>query len=219
MSYFELGIEPIDMLEDLWWVFYPSKPVGMETRQPLIEAFQRIDAEIAAEDVGDPNFRIIFRLHSSHFELVNSGESSPSVFLGMRGDEFLPADTLLARQIAERFLELGRICYGVLKPIYAFTETLNAIVNRENVEARLLTHMFWAQYFGPDFVQRIGQDILLRAPGWRNENMSDGGLLYVLGATPYLRHGPRQHWGEAKRYFNQHLSHPVQWLGGNTKLG
>jgi hypothetical protein len=218
MGFFNLGIEPIDMGEDLWWIFYLPRPMSIESRQLLLNALQGINTEMVAEELNDPDYTLILRQHGSYLEVLYSEESSPYLLLGMRGDEFLPVESPSARLNADRFLEFGKICYRLLKPIYAFAETVNSFVERNNVEAGLLTHMFWAQFFGPAFVQKIGQEILQKAPAWRNENMSDGGILFAMAATPYMVRGPQQYWLETKRYFDQHLSRPITWLNGMLDL-
>ena|SRR5579859_1446631 len=116
-----------------------------------------------------------------------------------------------ARANADRFLEYGKLCYRILQPAYAFTETFNTWVEEADVHAARLTHIFWAQCFGPAFIRSSGPDVLIHAPAWRNENLGDGGILYVLAASPYLQQGPRSFWQQAKSYFAQHVAWPLQW--------
>ena len=102
-----------------------------------------------------------------------------------------PPTSQAARVNSDLFLEHGKVCYRILRPLYAFSWSLNDYVERYQVEVFRLTHIFWAQFFGPDFSYSIGRNFLAGAPAWRNENMDDEGLLYVLAESPYLFNGPR----------------------------
>jgi hypothetical protein len=213
MIYQDHNIEPIDFGEDLWWNFYLQKPLGMETRRPLVDSFTRLGMQVAGEYVSDPHYQLLFHDEEAgiYFEVSNGDDVSSHLTLGMRADEVLPPDSLLARLNADRFLEYGKVCYQALQPVYAFAENLNTYVERDDVEACQLTHICWAQFFGPDFARGIGRKVLINAPAWRNENLGDGGLLYVLAASPYLYQGPWQYWEAARQYFEQHIPRPIVW--------
>lgn len=129
----------------------------------------------------------------------------------MHAEHVIPPESSEARLNADLFLEYGKLCYRVLKPLYAFAENLNIHIAMDDVRAYRLTHICWAQFFGPDFVQEVGQEVLMNAPVWRNENLGDGGLLYVLAPSPYLHRGPRQYWDQAREYFARHVSTPIEW--------
>jgi hypothetical protein len=63
-----------------------------------------------------------------------------------------------------------------------------------------LPHIYWANFFSPAYVEQLGRDRLMNAPGWKKESLNDGGLLYVL--TPSLEGtGPKAMVEAVKKYF------------------
>jgi hypothetical protein len=204
----------VDYLEDLWWVFYMRQSVVPDLRHDLVEAFSCLGIHVVSEYVSAPFFQLLFRdtVNDSQFEVSNSSdELAPYLFLGVKVDLVLPPEDTTARLNADLFLEYGKLCYRVLRPRYAFAENPNLYIEMTDVDRACLTHICWANLFGPEYVQGIGQGVLSNAPGWRNENLGDGGILYVLAASPYLYRGPRQYWEEARQYFKRHTSKPIVW--------
>jgi hypothetical protein len=49
----------------------------------------------------------------------------------------------------------------------------------EEIAAGKLRFVFWANFFGPAYVEQYGREFLWNAPGWRVEELEDGGILYV----------------------------------------
>ncbi len=47
-----------------------------------------------------------------------------------------------------------------------------------------LSGLFWANLFGPEYVRMFGKDKLLSAPWYKHEELSDGGLLLLISASP-----------------------------------
>lgn len=208
----------IDSTEDLWWVFYLEQPPQIQGLQPLVDQFANLGCHVADLQRSECFFRILLQEPGgSYLELSNSSDDiSPHLFLGALADRFLPPDSAEATLQSDRFLEYGRICYRSMEPLYAFAEDLNVYVEMEAVRAHRLTHVFWAQLFGPGYVQGLGQEILMNAPAWRSEIMGNGGVSYVLAATPYLYRGPHQYWSAAREYFKQNLPHPIEWSDDPT---
>ncbi len=82
------------------------------------------------------------------------------------------------------FLRFAELLYPHLGPEYGWLDEVGERLHREqDVPARKLAHIFWANFFGPPYVERYGRDFLLGAPGWRVEELSDGGILYVLSPS------------------------------------
>jgi len=48
-----------------------------------------------------------------------------------------------------------------------------------------LKGLFWANFFGPEYVEMFGRDKLLSAPWHRSEELSDGGLLLFISESPF----------------------------------
>jgi hypothetical protein len=204
----------IDPTEDLWWMFYLREPQTAETVQPLMDALCQQGLEVCRTAVSDTHFSTLLMDHQAAFylELTNpSDDVAPYLFLGAQGDRFLPANSAEARLRSDYLLEYGKLCYRVMRPQYAFAESANTYVEPKDIEQHRLTHVCWAQLIGPQFVSGFGRDLLVNAPAWRNENLEDGGLLYVLAASPYLTRGPRQVWQQARDYLGRHVAGPMWW--------
>jgi len=65
------------------------------------------------------------------------------------------------------------------------------------IDAHGLTLMFWATYFGPDYVEHFGKEFFFNIPAWRVEELDEGILLTVTesfgdftgdNVNPTLRH-------------------------------
>lgn len=85
---------------------------------------------------------------------------------------------------ASSFLRFAELIYPHLGPAYGWVDEVGTrLPKEEDVAARKLKYTFWANFFGPPYVERYGRDFLLGAPGWRVEELSDGGILYVLSPS------------------------------------
>jgi hypothetical protein len=42
-----------------------------------------------------------------------------------------------------------------------------------------LRSLYWANFFGPAYVERCGRDFLMAVPGGKTEQLDDGGILYL----------------------------------------
>lgn len=216
MTYIDLALEPISQEEDLWWIFYLQNNCPWETYQALLGAFRMRQVHLISEQVDTPKhpetFQAVLRDERCdvHVEILSPGDSS-RLYLGVNAAKMLPPEALSARLNADIFLEYGKLCYHILKPLYAFAETLNTFIDEEAVKQHQLTHVCWAQFFGPNFVQGVGQERFMRAPAWRNENLENGGLLYVLAASPCLYQGAGQYWQQARDYFAHFIPTSLTW--------
>jgi len=194
----------LDIAEDLWWIFYLRQALARDQVQPLVDHFLTLGLRLENDYAVGHRYSIILRDSERNdvFEMTNpSDRPAPHLFFGTASDYFIPPDSALVRLRADCILEFGKVIYHHLHPDYAFCESLGRYIELEELLHGKLTHLCWAQCFGPQVVERIGRAELAHAPAWRNENLEDGGLLYVLAATPYLGRGPRQYWQQARAYF------------------
>jgi hypothetical protein len=215
MSDDDLYISPMmDMSDDLWWVFYVPQDVDASLVRAMVDAFLQRGGQVVREYSSDPYLQCLMRDKASgvYFELLNASDDvSPFLFLAMQAEQFVPPEYAASRLHADLFLELGKVCYHVMRPRYAFAESPDLFVDWSDIEAARITHVCWAQFFGPQFVVGIGREVLRNAPAWRSENLGDGGILYVLSASPYLGRGPRQYWEAARQYFSRHIAESILW--------
>jgi len=91
------------------------------------------------------------------------------------------------RSYSRFFLDIGKGLYEVLRPSFGWIDFDYGLrTTHEDIEALRLPVIYWANFFGPAYVNRIGRAHILRAPAWAIEELSDGGLLYVLASCPGL---------------------------------
>lgn len=103
---------------------------------------------------------------------------------------------------AQRLLHLTRALYHASRPKFAWIERchLRGYTTQDDIENLRLPHIYWANFFGPEYVDKLGKDFLINAPGWKVEELDDGGILYVL--TPSLMGtGPKKIVEQVKAYF------------------
>lgn len=84
------------------------------------------------------------------------------------------------------FLDLGRELYAVLRPAFGWLDFCqpSGQTGFDDVEHLDIPHVYWANYFGPDYVSKFGRDHFVSAPAWAIEPLDDGGILYILGSGP-----------------------------------
>jgi hypothetical protein len=85
------------------------------------------------------------------------------------------------------FLDIGKRLYEILRPTFGWSDFDYGLrTTHEDIEALRLPVIYWANFFGPAYVDQIGRDKILSAPAWAIEELPDGGLLYVLAPCPGL---------------------------------
>jgi hypothetical protein len=85
------------------------------------------------------------------------------------------------------FLDLGKRLYEVVSPTFGWLDMSSGLTGHtsfKDVEALALPHLYWANFFSPSYVEKIGRSKILSAPAWSIEELPDGGLLYVLSSSP-----------------------------------
>jgi hypothetical protein len=88
-------------------------------------------------------------------------------------------------RLSSYFLELGRKLYMIVKPSFGWIDQYHGwTTTHEDIESLSLRLLYWANFFGPKFVQKLGRDKIMNAPAWKVEELIDGGILYLLG--PHL---------------------------------
>jgi hypothetical protein len=85
------------------------------------------------------------------------------------------------------FLDIGKRLYEVLRPTFGWIDFDYGLrTTHEDIESLRLPVIYWANFFGPVYVDQIGREKILSAPAWAIEELPDGGLLYVLASCPGL---------------------------------
>lgn len=98
-----------------------------------------------------------------------------------------PLSAQKVEQMALGLLEVGKQLYPMLKPTYGDIDGWIEVTEEEmldsHVEQRKLPYLMWANFFGPEYIQKYGKEFLMNAPGWLKEELPDGGVLYVVGPS------------------------------------
>jgi hypothetical protein len=94
----------------------------------------------------------------------------------------------------------AELLYPHLRPKYGWIdEPSGNLPSAKSIAATRREYIFWANFFGPEYVERYGRDFLLNAPGWKVEQLDDGGILYV--ATESYMQWWSQEQPEIVKYF------------------
>jgi hypothetical protein len=103
-------------------------------------------------------------------------QASRSVDFGQGGpDEPEKLDALAKGQFS-----FARLLYARLKPKFGCVDEMgDNMIGGKSVKKTELKHIFWTNFFGPAYVEKLGKEFLLEAPGWKKEELEDGGVLYV----------------------------------------
>jgi hypothetical protein len=101
-----------------------------------------------------------------------------SVSINQGGEETEP-DILDAMAIGQ--LAFGELLYPHLRPTFGYIDDQGD--NRpqgNNLKNAQLKYVLWANFYSPAYVAKHGRKFLLGAPGWKNQELDDGGILYVV---------------------------------------
>jgi hypothetical protein len=103
---------------------------------------------------------------------------------------------------AKIYLEIGKALYTIIQPTFGWSDLDYGLrTSHEDIESLALPHLYWANFFGPAYVEKLGRSRIMSAPAWQIQELGDGGILYVLGPSPSLSEGyipvevAQQHFG------------------------
>ena len=103
---------------------------------------------------------------------------------------------------AQLLLRLAKELYTILHPVFGSIDFCSNRTREKDVEALEIPHIYWANFFGPEYVAKYGKEYFLKAPGWLHEELDDGGILYVLAPVMARRvKGYKALVEEVKAYF------------------
>lgn len=88
--------------------------------------------------------------------------------------------------LARGQLALALLLYPSLKPVFGYIdEGGENAPGPKSISRTEVKYLFWANFFGPSYVRKFGREIFLNAPGWKKEELDDGGILYVVTEDYY----------------------------------
>jgi hypothetical protein len=102
-----------------------------------------------------------------------------------------------------QFLDTAQLFYDLLHPYYGSIHSAEHKIEMATIQdprygktvlpitlEKGLPGIYWANYFGPDYVERLGRDKLLSAPSYKIKQLSDGGLLLLTAPSPLVHANP-----------------------------
>ncbi|MCS7352293.1 MAG: hypothetical protein RMM10_12370 [Anaerolineae bacterium] len=117
------------------------------------------------------------------FSIDQFNDKENQVYLGTLLDFEFRDDRHLVEPVGRRLVELSLLLYPLLQPqrgdIEHWTPLGPGVVRR-----RRLKHISWVNIFGPGYVAEYGREFLRGLPGYRTEELGDGGVFHQL--TPML---------------------------------
>jgi hypothetical protein len=82
--------------------------------------------------------------------------------------------------IATSLLSLALHFYPFLRPMYGWVDESGWNLPQGKARSTLRPkNLFWANFFGPEYVKALGREFLKGAPGWVSVDLPDGGILHV----------------------------------------
>ncbi len=153
--------------------------------------------------IGRPNQMSIQRLGRLGFQAIlhlnpHLGEGLQLLSVGVHDDYFrVPGNS-------EKFLELGKKLYSIVKPVHGDVGHMNdrrdktviarpvrvgirEVLAEEHLPAHPTTGLFgvyWANCFGPVYVTFFSEAKLRSAPAYKTETLPDGGYLILTSKSP-----------------------------------
>ncbi|NQU29588.1 MAG: hypothetical protein HQ525_02870 [Anaerolineae bacterium] len=105
--------------------------------------------------------------------------------------------------MAQDVLELVKKYYVQFQPYYAWVDSSPQFewVSLEGVLDRKLREIMWGNFFGPAYVDKYGREYLLNSPGWKKEELDDGGVFLQLSKN-FSRNEDKYLHNDLKEYFS-----------------
>jgi hypothetical protein len=87
-----------------------------------------------------------------------------------------------AEPFARELVRIAKRLYETMQPAYGYIDDPLAAEYpgshlQRAIERQLIT-LNWVNFFGPEYVERYGRDFLKGIPGWKTEDLPDGGIFY-----------------------------------------
>lgn len=117
------------------------------------------------------------------------GYGEATVFLSADGGSFSHMDEG-HQQKYEAWMRLSEVIYQVWRPIFGFDSAglVEPHTSRDDALALEARCLYLVNYYGPEFVAKLGRERLLSAPAWRVKPLDDGGIM--LAPNPIVSDDP-----------------------------
>jgi len=185
------------------WVIPGMPPVDEDVRRGLHIAYKHRHLEIlVGQDLSDEYNQFGFWLELK-WEYDSSGQLVKT-YVSLHSDDtpLFNREDLHRDYYAQLLLRLAKELYTILHPVFGSIDFCSNRTREKDVEALEIPHIYWANFFGPEYVAKYGKEYFLKAPGWLHEELDDGGILYVLAPVMARRvKGYKALVEEVKAYF------------------
>lgn len=116
------------------------------------------------------------------------------------GDIHFDIDTT---HLLKSFLYLAKDTYEIVQPVFAFISAFAPEVAPDDtdVASLRLPELLWANFFSPAFVEKIGRTKLTAVPLGYTEELSDGGVLYLIDEDIFGDYTHDRYRARMKSYF------------------
>jgi hypothetical protein len=185
------------------WGTPDRHPVDEDVRRGLHIAYEHGHLDILAmQDRSDEYNYLGF-----WFELKWEDDSSGSplktrVYLNSDDTPLFTQEKYHRDYYAQLLLLFAKELYAILHPVFGSIDFCSKHTREKDVQALEIPHIYWANFFGPEYVEKYGKEYFLNAPGWLHEELDDGGMLYVLAPVMARRvKGYKALVEEVKAYF------------------
>jgi hypothetical protein len=141
--------------------------------------------------------------YSPHRARLHASSYQSTLFLDGNPDKPTYDPVYYGRQV----LNLGKTLYAVLSPRFGWAERGPEDMSPSDEAIRsfrvfdYVDAVYWANFFSPEFVERIGHERLAKPPvGW-SEPLPDGGVLYLVASTYFGGDWSGKDRQRARRHF------------------
>lgn len=131
-----------------------------------------------------PGESIVASIDLGWDEAANSRSRMPGryVRLATDGTAMFSQGKYGAAKHCERLLGIAELLYRACRPSFGWIERdlLKGYTTKKHIAALEIPHIYWANFFGPAYLEKYGRSHFEAAPGLRCQFLDDGGCLYVL---------------------------------------
>ena len=186
------------------------KPIALWVEEPLEQVRRQLGVAyehrhlhvLVVQDQSDEYNWLVFRLDLK-WEYDQGGTPMKTRVYLRTHDAWMFNEAKYPREYyAQLLLRLAKELYAILHPVFGSIDFCSNRTREKDVRALEIPHIYWANFFGPEYVEKYGKEYFMKAPGWLHEELDDGGILYVLAPVMARRvKGYKALVEEVKTYF------------------
>jgi hypothetical protein len=171
----------------------PEDPTPSRDIESLVRHWWKPRSGFRTEEPfdGRPQYEVFFRIVPvqspevlSTFRCAFYGLGHNTLTLGGLVDLDSRAPFLNVESYAQSLLDLALWLYPQLSPRFGWVDEDESYGRHaEETVAMKLKVIGWANFLGPAYVESFGQEFLMGLPGWKVEELDDGGIFHQLAPS------------------------------------